>query len=199
MVAACHSCQMVKLWHGRHHRRIAKLWKTLPHVSIALIIKQKVKVVAYMFMRSSILQDCCSGRPERRIWLSSWACGQYGLTLVTEFQHHKCIPYATPLIPQPQQLHNYNISINTKARTSTPPLQNKSSRLHACEIGTHTKAMAEHSSMLPKLVCAFQRPMMRPLLPLPYQLAMIGTTDGHPLACTQPAHVTKHLGLLGCT
>lgn len=53
--------------------------------------------------------------------------------------------------------------------------------------------------MLPRLVCAFQRPMMRPLLPLPYQLPMIATTDGHPLACTKPAYNTELLGLLRCT
>lgn len=61
------------------------------------------------------------------------------------------------------------------------------SRPRTLDVDPSTKAVAEHTSILPKLVCAFQRPMMRPLLPLPYQLAMMATTEGHPLACTKPA------------
>jgi hypothetical protein len=41
--------------------------------------------------------------------------------------------------------------------------------------------------MLPKLVCAFHRPITSPRLPLPYQLAITATTDGHPVDWKTPA------------
>lgn len=41
--------------------------------------------------------------------------------------------------------------------------------------------------MLPRLVCAFQMPMMSPRLPLPLQLATTLTTLGQPVDWNSPA------------
>ena len=46
---------------------------------------------------------------------------------------------------------------------------------------------AKLTSMLPTDVWLFHAPMTSPLLPLPYQLAMMLTTEGQPQAWTKPA------------
>jgi hypothetical protein len=50
-------------------------------------------------------------------------------------------------------------------------------------------AATKEPRMLPSEVCAFQMPMIRPRLPLPYQLAMMDTTLGQPVDWNRPARI----------
>ena len=63
--------------------------------------------------------------------------------------------------------------------------------IHVKQAAANTKKVyqmvATLTSMLPTEVWLFQAPMTRPLLPLPYQLAMMLTTEGQPQAWTKPA------------